>query len=217
MNLTPNTIAEVYPARLREKAEAIRDAVVTKSVTAEDVGSLFCSLIDAAGSVRDALALFLDTNVGEIVADIDSRLAGADEAAQKAAAETQRCEATRLLVAELVEALSSQNIAAPTRLSIDYVPTEVTLGNEQLPQIHARALPAYGFGSVLFISDNKAVEVTPDGKITPVAVGTSKVHVVASVKTSLYETLEIAVVPPRMRLSAAGALRLDGNGNIRLT
>ena len=52
MNLTPNTIAEVYPARLREKAEAIRDAVVTKSVTAEDVGSLFCSLIVAACVTR---------------------------------------------------------------------------------------------------------------------------------------------------------------------
>lgn len=217
MNLTPNTIGEVYTARLREKAIAIRDAVVTKSVTAEDVGSLFVSLIDAAGSVRDALALFLDTNVGEIVADIDNRLSGVDEAAAAASAEVQRCEATRTLVTELVAALSSQNIAAPTRLAIDYAPTEVTLGNQQLPQIHARALPAYGFGSVLFISDNKAVEVTPDGKITPVALGISKVHVVASVKTSIYKTLEIAVVPPRMRLTAGGGLRLDGNGNIRLT
>ena len=54
-----------------EQAAAIRDAVTAKSVTAEMVGSLFVSLINAAGSVRDALALFLDTNVNEIIADID--------------------------------------------------------------------------------------------------------------------------------------------------
>lgn len=216
MNLTPNTIGEVYPERLRERAAAIRDAVTAKSVTADMVGSLFVDLINAAGSVRDALALFLDTNVSEIIADIDDRLAGVDEKTQAAQAEIQRSEATRLLVSELVSSLSSQNIVPPTRLEIVNAPAEVTLGNMQLPQIEAHALPAFGFGTVLFIGDNKALTITPDGKITPVAAGVSTVHVVCSVKTSIYKTLTIAVVPPRMRLAGNG-LRLDGNGNIRLT
>lgn len=216
MNLTPNTIGEVYPDRLRERAEAIRNAVTAKTVTAEMVGSLFADLIEAAGSVRDALALFLEVNVGEIVADIDSRLADVDAQADAARAEIQRSEATRQLVAELAATLSSQNITAPTRIEIDYAPTEVTLAEGVKPKIQARALPQFGFGAVLFISDNKALAVTPDGVIEPTDVGISRVHVVASVKTSLYKTLEIAVVPPRARLTGGG-MRLDCNGNIRLT
>lgn len=216
MKLTENNIGEVYPERLKERAKAIRDAITAKSITAEMVGSLFVDLIEAAGSVRDALALFLDVNVQEIVDDIDSRLADVDAQALAAKAEIQRSEATRQLVAELAATLSSQNISAPTRIDITRAPREVTLAEGVHPRIKAVALPAFGFGAVLFISDNKALAVTPDGIIEPTALGTSRVHVVASVKTSLYKTLEIAVVPPRMR-TAGTAIRLDGKGNIRLT
>ena len=82
MKLTENNIGEVYPERLKERAKAIRDAITAKSITAEMVGSLFVDLIEAAGSVRDALALFLDVNVQEIVDDIDSRLADVDAQSQ---------------------------------------------------------------------------------------------------------------------------------------
>ena len=70
---------------------------------------------------------------------------------------------------------------------------------------------------MLFISDNKALEITPDGKITPVAEGIGKVTVVATGNTELYEQIQIAVVPPRVRLSSDGGIRLHGSGNIRLT
>lgn len=84
------------------------------------------------------------------------------------------------------------------------------------PQIEAQVLPKFGLGGVLFISDNKALEVTPDGKITPLAVGVSRVNVVATGDTKLYKQLLIAVVPPRIRM-AGGVMRLDADGNIRLT
>ena len=104
MELTENKLAELDTAALTKKAQAIRDAVMAKSVTAEQVGSLFVDLIGACGNVRDALALFLDTNVPEITADIDSRLAGADAATLAATAAAQKAEATRALVEELVGA-----------------------------------------------------------------------------------------------------------------
>ena len=84
------------------------------------------------------------------------------------------------------------------------------------PQIEAQTLPKFGIGGVLFISDNKALEITPDGKITPLAEGVSRVNVVATGNTSLYKQLLIAVVPPRIRM-AGESMRLDANGNIRLT
>ena len=165
--------------------------------------------------MRDALALFLDVNVGEITSDIDKRLAGADAARLAAEASAQKSEATRALVEELVGVLSSQNLYKPTRLEVKS-PTEITVTNMAGPKIEANILPKFGLGGVLFISDNKALEITPDGKITPLSVGVSRVNVVATGNTSLYKQLLIAVVPPRIRM-AGDSIRLDGDGNIRLT
>lgn len=217
VKLTENKVAEINTSALEKRARDIRDAVVTKSVTVEMVGSLFADLITACGNVRDALALFLDTNVGEITSDIDARLAGVDAATKAATAETQKCEATRTLVDDLVGLLSSQNVAASTRMEVTDCPKEVTLGNEQRPRIEAKALPAFGIGSLLFVGGGDVLEVTPDGRILPLKEGVGKVNVVATVKTSIYKTLTIAVVPPRIRLTTGGGMRLDGKGNIRLT
>jgi hypothetical protein len=216
VKLTENKVAEIDTSGLEKRAQDIREAVITKSVTVEMVGSLFADLIEACGNVRDALALFLDTNVGEITSDIDTRLADADAATKAANAATQKTEATRTLVENLVSVLSSQNVSAPTRLEITDYPKEVTLGNNELPRIEAKALPAFGIGSLLFIGGDGVLEVTPDGRITPLKEGVGRVNVVATVKTSIYKTLSIAVVPPRMRLTGTG-IRLDGSGNIRLT
>ena len=217
VKLTENKVAEINTSALEKRARDIRDAVVTKSVTVEMVGSLFADLITACGNVRDALALFLGTNVGEITSDIDARLAGVDAATKAATAETQKCEATRTLVDNLVGLLSSQNVAAPTRLEVTDCPKEVTLGNRQRPRIEAKALPAFGIGSLLFVGGGDELEVTPDGRILPLKEGVGKVNVVATIKTSIYKTLTIAVVPPCIRLTTGGGIRLDKEGNIRLT
>lgn len=107
-------------------------------------------------------------------------------------------------------------MSAPTRLEVNDCPKEVTLGNQQRPRIGARALPAFGIGSLLFIGGDGVLEVTPDGCIVPLKEGVGRVNVVATVKTSIYKTLTIAVVPPRIRLTNGG-MRLDSSGNIRLT
>ena len=216
VKLTENKVAEIDTAGLEKRARDIRDAVITKSVTVEMGVSLFADLTAACGSVRDALALFLDTNVQEITSDIDARLAGADAATKEAKAAAQKTEATRALVDNLVGLLSMQNVAAPTRLEITDCPKKVTLGNKARPRIGAKALPAFGIGSLLFIGGDGVLEVTPDGRIVPLKEGVGRVNVVATVNTSIYKTLTIAVVPPRIRLTDGG-MRLDGKGNIRLT
>lgn len=216
MELTENKIAVIDTAALQERAKTIRDAVMAKSVTAEQVGSLFFDLIETCGNVRDALALFLDTNVGEITADIDNRLAGADAARLSAEVAAQKAEATRALVEELVGVLSSQNLYKPIQIEVKKSLKQITLTNMSQPKLEAETLPKFGLGGVLFISDSKALEITPDGKITPLAPGVSRVNVVATGNTSLYKQLLIAVVPPRIRM-AGDKIRLDGNGNIRLT
>ena len=202
--LTENNLQLLDTADLLARAEVIRDAVQAKSISAQQVGQLFCDLIDACGDINKAVRLFLSTNVPEIQA-------------AKAAAEIQRSEQTRALVEALVAKLTSQNLNAPERVDINAAPAVVTLTNPVPQKIKAALFPRFGLGSVLFISDHKAVEVTPDGMVRPVALGRSTVHAVATADTSVYKSLCIEVVPPRLRLAAAGALRLDGKGNIRLT
>lgn len=215
--LTENDLQLLDTADLQARAEVIRDAVQAKTISAQQVGQLFCDLTEACGDINRAVRLFLSVNVPELQNDIDARLAGADAAAANAAAEIQRSEQTRALVEALVAKLSTQNLNAPERVDITSVPAVVTISNPVRQKIGAALFPRFGLGSVLFISDHKAVEVTPDGFVHPVALGRSTVHAVATADTSVYKSLCIEVVPPRLRLTAAGALRLDGKGNIRLT
>lgn len=215
--LTENNLQLLDTADLLARAEAIRDAVQAKTISAQQVGQLFCDLTEACGDINRAVRLFLSVNVPELQNDIDARLAGADAAAANAAAEIQRSEQTRALVEALVAKLSTQNLNAPERVDITSVPAVVTISNPVRQKIGAVLFPRFGLGSVLFISDHKAVEVTPDGFVRPVALGRSTVHAVATADTSVYKSLCIEVVPPRLRLTAAGALRLDSKGNIRLT
>lgn len=216
-HLTTIDLQPLDTAALLERAEVIRDAVQAKTISARQVGELFCGLIEACGDINSALRLFLSVNVPELQNDIDTRLAGADAAAENAAAEIQRSQQTRALVESLVAKLSTQNLNAPERVDITAAPERITVTNPVPQKIGAALFPRFGLGSVLFIGDHRAVDVTPDGVVRPVALGRSTVHAVATADSSVYKSLCIEVVPPRLRLSASGALRIDGKGNLRLT
>lgn len=215
--LTKNELQPLDIDTLRQQAEVIRDAVLAKTISARQVGELFCGLVTACGDINTAVRVFLSVNVPEICNDIDGRLSGVDRAVEKAEAELQKSEAARAALAELVARLSGQSLAAPLRIDVADYPATITSTNTVPQKIAARLFPRFGIGSVLFIGDHQAVEVTPDGFVTPVHPGASKVNAVATSDTSVYKSLCIEVVPPRLRLAAPGALRLDSKGNIRLT
>lgn len=215
--LTKNELQPLDIDTLRQQAEVIRDAVLAKTISARQVGELFCGLVTACGDINTAVRVFLSVNVPEICNDIDGRLSGVDRAVEKAEAELQKSEAARAALAELVARLSGQSLAAPLRIDVADYPATITSTNTVPRKIAARLFPRFGIGSVLFIGDHQAVEVTPDGFVTPVRPGASKVNAVATSDTSVYKSLCIEVVPPRLRLAVPGALRLDSKGNIRLT
>lgn len=215
-NLTPIPLPQLDTEALAERAAAIRDAVQAKTVTAAQVGTLFYDLVQSCGDVRSALELFINTNLPEIQQDINQRLAGVDDAVEKATAELQKSEAARALVESLVASLSSQNLAAPLRIDIRRYPGSVTLTNAMLPKIDAALFPRFGLGSIFFYAENSAARITPDGEITPLEEGTAHIYTVATGNTAVYKSISIEVVPPRLRL-AGDALRLDAEGNLRLT
>lgn len=216
-NLTPITLPQLDIETLMQRAAAIRDAINAKSVSAQQVGALFYDLVECCGNVRDALALFINTNLPEIQQDIDRRLAGVDSAVEKAAAELQKSEAARALVESLVASLSSQNLAAPLRIDIRRCPGSVTLTNAMRPRIDAALFPRFGLGSIFFYAENSAARITPAGEIIPVEPGTARIYAVATGDTSIYQALTIEVIPPRLRMADGDTLRLDAKGNLRFT
>lgn len=216
-NLTPITLPQLDVEALAERAASIRDAINAKSVSAQQVGALFYDLVECCGNVRDALALFINTNLPEIQQDIDRRLAGVDSAVEKAAAELQKSEASRALVESLVASLSSQNLAAPLRIDIRRCPGSVTLTNAMRPRIDAALFPRFGLGSIFFYAENSAARITPAGEIIPVEPGTARIYAVATGDTSVYQALTIEVIPPRLRMADGDTLRLDAKGNLRFT
>ncbi|WP_300933179.1 hypothetical protein, partial [uncultured Alistipes sp.] len=71
--LTENNLQLLDTADLLARAEAIRDAVQAKTISAQQVGQLFCDLTEACGDINKAVRLFLSVNVPELQNDIDAR------------------------------------------------------------------------------------------------------------------------------------------------
>lgn len=198
-------------AALLEQATAIRDAIRAKSVTAEMVGSLFVALIASHGDLDDKVTDLVASIAGDIAAlmeEANSKITAADSAAQRA-------EAQIATMRELADILSSGNVISPTALVVK-ANRSITYGNPQPQRIKAVVLPAYATKGVLFLGDNKAVEVTPDGIVTPLALGESTVNAVANGNTALYKTLRIAVVKPKL-IRTRAALLIGNSGNFILT
>ena len=140
---------------------------------------------------------------------------GASEAGQQAAGEAQRVEAIRTELEQLAARAEAVVAEAPTGLRLVY-PSEVTLGNETAQYIRATVLPVSARQNALYLADGVACDVAPDGQILPKQAGRSRVYVVPTTGTQHYKTIYVEVVKPAMRLAGDG-IRIDANGNIRLT
>lgn len=152
-------------------------------------------------------------NQKDLVRYIDDRnheaIAAADRANTAAAAAEQA-------VADVQEAIASQSLGIPNRMTVDY-PQHLTVGNKEDNKIVATLYPlATALQNVLFLSDNNAVSVYPDGSIHINKAGRSVVHVVPTLNTALYRTLLITVSEPSVRLVTKSSVRLLAGGTFRL-
>lgn len=93
--------------------------------------------------------------------------------------------------------------------------TRLTVGNVKPNYIKAALSPASAMKNVIFISDNKAITVGTDGRITVVGRGKSTVHVIPTCNTALAKTLLIEVVAPALRKATNSSLRLTQSGALR--
>ena len=102
----------------------------------------------------------------------------------------------------------------PTAMTVEY-PSRLLVGNMAENFILATLAPASVKPNVLFLGDDKAVSVTPDGRITILAAGISIIHVIPTCNVALYKTIQIKVSEPTVRLVTLSSIRLTANGNFR--
>lgn len=146
----------------------------------------------------------------------DQKATAADNAANLAGETAEEARATIVRLEELEKSLVGQYKMIPTGMNLDY-PPRITFRNTVPRRITYELLPANTGRNVLFLGDDNAVSVQPDGSLTVNRTGISKIHVIPTENTSIYRTIQITVAEPELRRVKSNSLRLMGNGSFRLT
>lgn len=173
-----------------EAAKKATDAA-TKASSAADTANKEASSVNAAKS--EALA-----------------------AAARASSTATTAEAEIEKMKQLQESISGAASLAPTRMELTYT-KRITQRNPYVQRIVAKMFPSYSLQNVLFLGDDVAVSVDPAGIVTPLKIGTSRIHVIPTQATHLYKTINVTVQAPSVRLTGGGKIRVDSKGRIRLT
>lgn len=154
----------------------------------------------------------------------DEATAAAQAAKEAAEAATELSEAAAEAATEATAAskeatdkvLETLGILIPTGLNVECV-SRLTLGNVQPVYIRAVLSPDTALKNILYISDNKAVEVGLDGRISVLNKGISRVYVIPTCNTALAKTLLIEVGEPSLRLvTTRQQLRFTQSGALRM-
>ena len=220
-----------------ETTKAVKDADTATAAAAKAAG-----LADEATKTANAAALRADTAQAQAAkaakaalnakTQADEATKAAQDAAEAAqAAKTAADEATTLTKAA-TEASEKATAAAksatdkvldtlgkivPTGLSVESVP-RLTLGNVSPVYLKAVLSPDTALKNLIYISDNRAVEVGLDGRISILNKGVSRVHIIPTCNTALARTALIEVGEPtlrlvttrrQMRFTQSGALRMN--------
>ena len=137
-------------------------------------------------------------------------------AAARASSTATTAEAEIEKMKQLQESISGAASLAPTRMELTYT-KRITQRNPYVQRIVAKMFPSYSLQNVLFLGDDVAVSVDPAGIVTPLKIGTSRIHVIPTQATHLYKTINVTGQAPSVRLTGGGKIRVDSKGRIRLT
>ena len=137
-------------------------------------------------------------------------------AAARASSTATTAEAEIEKMKQLQESISGAASLAPTRMELTYT-KRITQRNPYVQRIVAKMFPSYSLQNVLFLGDDVAVSVDPAGIVTPLKIGTSRIHVIPTQATHLYKTINVTVQAPSVRLTGGGKIRVDSKGRIRFT
>lgn len=153
----------------------------------------------------------IDTDALEASIDNANNAAdNANAAADKANTAADKADTAR---EKVVAALAT---IIPTGLEVEDVP-RLTFGNLEPVYINAKLTPENTMQNIIYMSDNKSVQVGLDGRITVLAKGSSIVHVIPTCNVALAKTIVVSVGSPSMRLvTTRKQMRFTSSGAIRL-
>lgn len=177
-----------------------------------------------AASQAAANALQMANNANAAAGNANTQAASASAATSAAnaaaSAATDATEDIQDLAAQcqsIIEAAAAveQLGLLPTSLTVEY-PAEITFGNAANLIVKGILSPDYVLPNILYLGDDKAVSVAPNGEITVLREGESTIHVIPTGNTRLYKTIHITVHAPTIRLvNNRATIRLDQSNNIR--
>lgn len=217
------TFEDLTPAQKEELKLHFAD------LTASDKAELMKPAIDAAKRADEKMVQISQdvnqaitatntatTNANTATTNANTATVNASTAINNANASATDARGTISRMEALSDAVVKDNKVIPKVMSLVY-PQRITYRNWILQRIIAALSPEDLGRNVLFLGDDKSIDVYPDGTFTVKEVGISRVHVIPTENTAIYKTIHIQVTEPDMRLVKAGQIRLAGNGNIRLT
>lgn len=188
----------------------------TEKATAADTAAQNANTKAGAADKAAGAATAAANNANSKADLADQKATAADTAANLAGETTEEARATIVRLEELEKSIVGQYKMIPTGINLDY-PPRITFRNTVPGRIKYELLPTNTGRNVLFLGDDNAVSVQPDGSIMVNRTGISKIHVIPTENTSIYRTIQITVAEPELRKVKSNSLRLMGNGNFRLT
>lgn len=189
-----------------ETTKAVKDADTATAAAAKAAG-----LAEETTKTANAAALRADTAQAQ-AAQAAKAASGAAQSALSA--KTQADDAAKSATDKVLDTLGK---IVPTGLSVESVP-RLTLGNINPVYLKAVLSPDTALKNLIYISDNRAVEVGLDGRISILNKGVSRVHIIPTCNTALARTVLIEVGEPtlrlvttrrQMRFTQSGALRMN--------
>lgn len=198
-----------------EAANTAAKNATDKATAADSAAKNANTKADAADKAAGAATTAANT-ANSKAALADQKATAADNAANLAGETAEEARATIVRLEELEESLVGQYKMIPTGMNLDY-PPRITFRNTVPRRITYELLPTNTGRNVLFLGDDNAVSVQPDGSLTVNRTGISKIHVIPTENTSIYRTIQITVAEPELRRVKSNSLRLMGNGSFRLT
>lgn len=198
-----------------EAANTAAKNATDKATAADTAAKNANTKADAADKAAGAATTAANT-ANSKAALADQKATAADNAANLAGETAEEARATIVRLEELEESLVGQHKMIPTGMNLDY-PPRITFRNTVPRRITYELLPTNTGRNVLFLGDDNAVSVQPDGSLTVNRTGISKIHVIPTENTSIYRTIQITVAEPELRRVKSNSLRLMGNGSFRLT
>lgn len=198
------------------KASAATDEAKTAASNANKATLLAKTATDRANASAEK-ADTATTNAQDAAKQTLEAKAKTETATQEAttAAETAKNAAESALTVK-IDITDMLHRLIPTGLDVQCI-KRITVSNVQPVYIKAVLKPTDAIQNIIYISDNRAVFVTQDGRIRVLSEGVSTIQIVPVCNTALTKIISIEVGKPFVRLNTLKSLRLSSDKAFRLT